>query len=772
MGYWLARAGDALAQGWLKRFDPRFWTVNFPRPMMASVTTNGFDALRVDVVFYKANDLAGLIWDAVDHYDHPLLAYATNRDFRGCKLQFRWRSGGIIPLNQLNGPVLTIEGRDQNGTPRSWYVRLWNYAKGSATDAVVSLDFDAMAGGFLLPREAVPVWAGDIDRMFISLVPPGYDAGGASLPGAVEGWAEMSGIRCDGPGSMLALGDMIAPEHGLRIATGYDDSYNLTPERMLRNIRQLGYRGTINHYVGMSHYFRLEPASGGHYVSLSGGVLNAPCSAWHHDFAARARTQGYEVIWSLSYELFDAHCWNDWKQRDLNGVAAQTGWVPPSTLLSPAHQGAMGYLQAVARAFCAIAGGAGLRVQFQVGEPWWWTTNDGRVHLYDEAAKAVFGGNPVAIADVRGAMTAAQTALLDKAGAVLAASTAALTAAVRLDHPDAVLLILVYLPTVLDEAAPALKRANVPLGWARPAFDVLQFEDYDWVTANNAGLTARGTAVAGKRLGYPVSAQHYFAGFVLLPADKAQWAQIDAAAEAGRARGVAETFIWALPQVMRDGYFHFDEEDGRMQAFDDVAFPLALGREATIAPQFSTAIVTTASGAEQRNAEWADARLQIDAGPGLRSEADIETLITFIRARHGAARGFRFRDPFDFSSNHMTDAPGVLDQQIGIGDGKTTAFDLVKNYGIAPDYQHRRITRPLTGSVRIALAGVEILDGWTLRPKGVVSFDIAPAAGVPITAGFLFEVPVRFAEDRLEVSRATFRAGEAASVPMVEVREG
>ena len=86
-----ARPGAALQTDFIKRFDPRFWTVDFPRPMMASVTTTGPNALRVDTVFYTTNDLAGLIWEARDRFDHPLLAYETSTDFRGCVLKFRWR---------------------------------------------------------------------------------------------------------------------------------------------------------------------------------------------------------------------------------------------------------------------------------------------------------------------------------------------------------------------------------------------------------------------------------------------------------------------------------------------------------------------------------------------------------------------------------------------------------------------------------------------------------------------------------------------------------
>ena len=84
----------------------------------------------------------------------------------------------------------------------------------------------------------------------------------------------------------------------------------------------------------------------------------------------RAGALGFGVIWSLSYELFNAHCWNDWKQRADNGDPALTGWEPPSTLLSPAHGGAMGYLQAIATAFVSIGFDADLPILFQVGEPW------------------------------------------------------------------------------------------------------------------------------------------------------------------------------------------------------------------------------------------------------------------------------------------------------------------------------------------------------------------------------------------------------------------
>jgi uncharacterized protein (TIGR02217 family) len=754
MGHWLAPPGGAKALGHVKRFDARYWTVNFPRPMMACAVTTAPDALRVEALFYNKDDLAGLIWEAEDRWDHALLAYETARDFRRCRLAFRWRSEGLKPLDAVHGPTLTVEGRDAEGAARSWYVRLWNYADGTPEDAAIALDLGAMAGGW---EADDPVWAGDVDRLFVSLVAPDYDATGVPLAAPAEGWAELSGITCDGSGSVLAIGDLLVPEHELRIATGYDDLYHLTPARLLRNALQLGYRDFVNHYAGMSHYFGL----GGD--GLVEGALNGPCAAWHSDFLARAGAMGFEVILSLSYELLDLHCPEVWKQRAENGDPALTAWEPPSALLSPANGEAMGWLQDVARAFAALAAAAGQPVRFQVGEPWWWVMPDGRICLYDAAAVAAF--DPVSIPDVGAVLDAGQQATLDDAGAVLAASTAALCDAVRDEAPDAQCLLLVYLPTVFGAAEVA--RANAPLGWAAPAFDALQLEDYDWVIAGRTGAAATGAEAMAARLGYPVAAQHYFAGFVLDGGDSPLWPRIAAAAEAAARRGTAEIFVWALPQVLRDGFVHFDLGAEEMDAFDDVSFPIALGREAAVEAAFSTAIVTVAGGAEQRNSEWADARLTFDAGPGLRGEEDLHALIAFFRARRGAAVGFRLEDPLDHSSNAMAGEPGAADQWLGTGDGVRTEFPLIKAYGA----QIRRITRPAAGTVRVSVDGEEKVSGWTLAGKGVVAFDAAPAAGAEVRAGFRFDVPVRFAEDRLSLNRATFAAGEIPSVPLIEIRE-
>lgn len=766
MAFWLASERRRQHSEWMQRFDPRFWTVNFPRPMIASVVTTAHDALRVDAEFYHQGELAGLIWESEDTLDHPLLAYTTRREYAHCVLRFRWRSSGLVALDQPNGPTLTIEGRDASGSARSWYIRLWNYATGSPEDALVELHFSEIQSGYSLPGEAIH--PGDIDRMFISLAPTGYVEGATQrLPARHDAWVELADISCEGDGAMLEIGEVMIPAHGEQMATAYDDAFNQTPARLLRQVEQLGYRGRILHYVGMSHYYRLQNAAPAvKYV----GELCGPASRWHADFFARAVAMGFAPIASLSFELLAQDCPDWWKQRDWDGNIGQTGWEPPSALLSPLNSGAMNFLQSIAAQFIALLEGAGAQVLFQIGEPWWWVQPDSFAPcIYDSKARTNWGSDLVEITDMRAPLDAAQKALLERAGEALADATADLAQAVRdAATGDAEVMLLAFTPTVLDPAMPELYRANLPVGWAWPAFDRLQLEDYDWLTGGRDAARRTALEFVDARLGYPVERQDYLSGFVLDPADAHRfWPLIDRALNEAKERGVTQRFVWALPQVSRDGYTRLPTyEEDEVNAFDDVAYPLALGRDASASPEFSTSVAVTASGHERRNALWSDARMRYDVGPGVRSQAEMRELLDFFRARFGPARGFRLRDPYDFSSNGGDGNPTAADELIGTGDGDIADFQLRRNYG----EQQRPVTRPTEGSILVSIDG-HPASGWTHIGKGVIRFDAAPAVGTEIRAGFLFDVPVRFAEDRLDISGATFAAGEAPSVPLIEIRE-
>jgi len=770
MAYWLATSREGQDSDFIRRFDPRFWTVDFPRPMMASVVSTGAQSLRAEFEFHHRDALAGLIWDSEDRFDHPLLAYDTDRDYSNTTLAFHWRSAGVLPLDAVHGPTLTIEGRDAAGSPRSWFVRMWNYATGTPTDALVSLDFSALREGWLADGDAVH--PADIDRMFISFVPILYDPASTDLlPARENGWVELSDIVTDGARAMLVIGDAIVPEHGIGTATAYDDNHNLTPARLLRNVMHLGYRGALIHYVGMSHFYRLFRQPDGSLLAHVQAWMNQPAIHWHTDYFAQCAQLGLEPIVSVSYELFNEYCPEDWKQRTFDGEPALTGWVPPSTLLTPAGHLSMEFVREAVARFTALLLPSGLPIRFQIGEPWWWVTPEGKICLYDDQARAMHPAT-VDIPDLSAPLTPAQLALLDWAGERLAWTTGALRDRIRsVAGGDAEVMLLTFTPTILDPARPELRRANLPAQWAWPAYDRLQLEDYDWLTGGAEANRRNAYALVQERLAYPLDRQDYLAGFVLR-AEYAEpyWARIDGGLDEAVRRGVERRFVWAIPQITRDGYVRLPQEERQLQAFDDVLYPLALGRDAGVSPEFSTAISLTASGHERRNSQWSDARLHYDVGPGIRSHAELGVLLEFFRARRGPARGFRLADPYDFSSNGLTGTPTMADQPIGTGDGLAATFRLAKSYGEGSDPQIRPITRPRADTILVSVEGVASTD-WVLEEGGRIVFTNAPPPGSAVRAGFLFDVPVRFAEDRLDIATATFAAGEAASVPLIELRE-
>ncbi|MEM6832524.1 MAG: DUF2460 domain-containing protein [Pseudomonadota bacterium] len=775
--YYLAQGDAALRKSVIKRFDPRYWTVNFPRPMMASVVNTAPDALRIDLSFLRYEDLAGLIWTTEDTLDHPLLRYETNKSYENCQLSFRWRSSGVRGLDVTNGPTLTIEGRDAQGNARSWFVRLWNYAEGTAEDAVITIDFNALEAGFNLPLDAETVYPVDIDRFFLSLVPLAYDGSTTGpLASPVAAWVEISDIRATGSGSVLSIGDTVVPPHPMRAATAYDDQFNQVPERVIGNLEALGYRGVVNHYVGMSHYPNLAwDGTAGLYLPQQGAVprLNTPTIAWHQALAKAVKLRGMRLILSLSFELFDANCPDDWKQRAHDGSPAQTGWVPPSSLLSPCNTAAMTYLHEVAVAFCDVAQAEGVAFDFQCGEPWWWYQIGGNLApcFYDDATTAAFTadtGLPVPTKHQSALETpnADQQVYLDWIEAKLGEATLALRDAVRAAHPSAKQMLLFFTPQVLSDAVPLMQHVNAPTAWAYPAYDVFQVEDYDFVTEGKWAQRKSALTEVTNRFGYGPADSHYFAGFVLSADESHLWNEIDRAAQDGLSRGYAEVFLWASPQIQRDGYTTFTLGDTQPMAFHDVVFPLDISFGAVSRPTYATQVVTTASGAEQRNSLWQYPKMEFEVGQGLRSVNDVKALISFFHARKGQAHGFRFRDFFDYRTG-VSDDVTALDQAIGTGDGQTSEFPLVKTYD---NSGARRITRPVVATVKVAFDGVEQTSGWSVDgATGVLEFDTAPSAGVAITAGFQFDVPVRFQSDSLDVSLARFEAGEIPTVPLIEI---
>jgi uncharacterized protein (TIGR02217 family) len=206
-------------------------------------------------------------------------------------------------------------------------------------------------------------------------------------------------------------------------------------------------------------------------------------------------------------------------------------------------------------------------------------------------------------------------------------------------------------------------------------------------------------------------------------------------------------------------------------AFHEVRFPDDISRGARGGPERRTQVVELASGDEERNASWADSRRRYDAAYGIRRADDLAAVIAFFEARNGRLHGFRWKDWGDYRSSLPSAPVTPIDQALGTGDIETETFQLTKRYESGSQAWVRRVVKPVAGSVRVALGGVEALSGWSVdATTGGVTFASAPAAGVLVTAGFEFDVPVRFDTDRLDVTWDLDRLGSIASIPLVEVR--
>ncbi|WP_420002996.1 phage distal tail protein, Rcc01695 family [Arenibacterium sp. LLYu02] len=208
-------------------------------------------------------------------------------------------------------------------------------------------------------------------------------------------------------------------------------------------------------------------------------------------------------------------------------------------------------------------------------------------------------------------------------------------------------------------------------------------------------------------------------------------------------------------------------------SFHEVRFPETLSFGSVGGPERRTDVVTLANGFEERNTPWAHARRRYDAGLGLRSLQDIAQLIAFFEARQGQLHGFRWKDWTDYASAQPGAEVTFEDQEIAVADGATTVFQLAKLYRSGPHSYLRPISKPVAGSVRLGIDNEALVEGIDYDldlTTGQVTLGYAPEIGRVIKAGFEFDVPVRFDTDRIQTSVASFQAGEAPNVPVVEVR--
>lgn len=207
--------------------------------------------------------------------------------------------------------------------------------------------------------------------------------------------------------------------------------------------------------------------------------------------------------------------------------------------------------------------------------------------------------------------------------------------------------------------------------------------------------------------------------------------------------------------------------------FHEVQFPTYVSFGALGGPQRRVDVVTLANGYEERNTPWAHSRRVYDAGLGLRSLDDVEAVIAFYEARFGQMFGFRWKDWSDYKSGKPSVGVAQGDQQIALGDGVTTAFQIIKTYRSGGHVYERPIYKPVRGSVLVAVEQDDKREGtdYTVDDTtGMITFNHPPDPDTRVFAGYEFDVPVRFDSDSLLTNMASFNAGQVPDIPVREVR--
>lgn len=190
-------------------------------------------------------------------------------------------------------------------------------------------------------------------------------------------------------------------------------------------------------------------------------------------------------------------------------------------------------------------------------------------------------------------------------------------------------------------------------------------------------------------------------------------------------------------------------------------------------PRYRTDVITADGGYEVRNQVWRYPlfTFEITLEPGDETdEGDpdpetIEKLEEFIRLFH-AVGGSHGTFPF----RHWRDYQAV-DQVLGpAAGGGLNDFQLYRTYPLGPITRRRKILLPVLGTVTAKVNGVAATLISVDRGTGVIRLTDTPPDGAIITASFDFDVPVRFADDELEMIALSDDLDQPEVIVLNEVR--
>lgn len=586
------------------------FTINNNFESSAAITSASVNDFTVTGTFRTEQDLVGVYWNSKDPIEHPYISYGERYDYSGVVFECDVEWKGCLFDNDGSDPdqptisTFTIEMNDGSIYYPKMNDFLTNVSHGMVNTAHLKIDFENIMineggeyintrGTTIAVKAPLRLDPSNVKFIMFVIVPerykrPKFNSEGVAyykIMNNVDYHLKFKNINVSN--GKISNEHKIFEPHEYRLCEGYDDFYNMNPFRICREMRKLGYTEWLDLYIGASHYYEksgvvgdLIPVSGnpdvfghdrtGKMVLDTTVPLNKAFRAWLDCYSRELKVNDCpNLVVSVSME--NLQCPEGWKQRDSRGNPALTGWVPSTFFYSPCHPDILPYMQSVSEACLDIVVANGLPPILQLGEAWWWW-NEYIDHenkspcFYDSHTRAKyreeFGKD---MEEYISPFDDYNTEMIDWLNQQIVDYSWGIREVVKQEkYVDGQYMALFFPPSVLDvDRVPAMmQRVNYLTGiYNREQLDVLQVEDYDWVTGNptdpehierDRSHHHEAYEIGGK-LGFSYAQQHYFGGFVQYPEDAVEfWKLIKKAMNDAIALGFAEVFVWAGSQVRRD----------------------------------------------------------------------------------------------------------------------------------------------------------------------------------------------------------------------------
>jgi len=579
------------------------WTVNNNYESSAAVTSETTSDVTITGTFRTKNDLIGLYWNSEDPIQHPYISYGKRTDYTGVTLDFDYSMTGC---KDFSDGVISITMAKTDGSV--YYFTMNRFI----SNGHFSIDFDELTllagnqyinkyGQPVLVEETTPVSPKDIKYIMFVIVPTNFVQNNTE-------YTIMNNVdyKCEITNISVRNGDIckehVALEpHKYRICEGYDDFYNVNPKRIAKEMRKLGYTKWCDLYIGASHYYE-KSGTPGETITIEPDFnhnrtekmvlnpdvpLNKAFKAWLDCYSKELNANDCpNLIISVSME--NLQCPHEWRQKGNRGTEdnpegwAMTGWIPSTFFYSPCNPEPVAYMQSVSEACLDIVVANEMQPILQMGEAWWWWQES--YHpvdehgepidvdhwqfpcFYDDATKAKYleeFGKPLPVYDTAWRDFDEETTYwlnqqlvgyVDKLREVVKSER----------YTNGLYLALFFPPSVADpdRVPKMMKEANyIKAAYHPTKLDILQLEDYDWVTGNPLEPETKDRDRShhpkvysmGEELGFEYTKQHYFGGFVQYERDAVEfWKLIKDAMDEAISKGFAEVFVWAGSQIRRD----------------------------------------------------------------------------------------------------------------------------------------------------------------------------------------------------------------------------